>query len=91
MIWFVDYAQDRRRVILTKFTIQGDFVYRLSFQKPDTVDGYLGHIMQPTFHAENRYLYFDWWNTNQSGEDRHIKRSMKVRVREPQSAAQATK
>lgn len=91
MMWFVDYGQDRRRVILTKFTIQGDFVYRLSFEKPDAVGGYLGHIMQPTFHAENGYLYFEWWNTNQSGWSRHIKRSMKVRVREPQSAAQVTR
>lgn len=90
MIWFVDYGQDRQRVALTKFTIRGDFVYRLSFDKPDAPGGYLGGIMQPTFCAENGYLYFEWWNTNQSGWSRHIKRSMKVRLREPAPVAQAT-
>jgi hypothetical protein len=90
MMWFVDYGQNRQRVILTKFTIRGDFVYKLSFQKPDAPGGYLGGIMQPTFQVKNGYLYFEWWNTNQSGWNRHIKRSMKVRVREPQPVTQAT-
>lgn len=84
-LWFPDFSLDPRHVILTKFTIGGDFVYRLNFEKPHSPGGYLGHIMQRTFRAENGYLYFDWWNTNQSGWDRRIRRSLKVRVREPQS------
>jgi hypothetical protein len=82
-LWFVDYGQDRRLVFIAKFSIQGDFLYRLSFNKPDTPGGYLGGILQPTFRAEDGYLYFEWWNTEQSGWNRHIKRTMKVRVREP--------
>jgi len=87
MIWFVDYGQGRRHVSLTKFTTGGDFVYRLTFKKPDEPDEYAGGIMQPTFHAEDGYLYFEWWNTNQSGWSRHVKRSIKARVREPQANA----
>lgn len=88
-LWFVDFAADPRRVIFTKFTISGDLVYRISFAKPDTPGGYLGHIMQPTFRSENGFLYFEWWNTNQSGWSRHIKRSMKVRIREPEPSEKA--
>ena len=90
-LWFVDYGwADPRRVILTKFTHSGDLLYRLNFEKPDAPSGYPGHIMQPTFRSENGYLYFEWWNTDQSGWSRLIKRSMKVRVQEPQPSAQLT-
>jgi hypothetical protein len=85
-IWFTEYATDPRYVILTKFTVAGDFVYRIGFERPDTPSHYLGHIMQPTFREDDGYLYFEWWNTNQSGWDRHIKRAMKVRLHEPQPA-----
>ncbi|MBL0142948.1 MAG: hypothetical protein IPP91_12815 [Betaproteobacteria bacterium] len=82
-LWFVDYAQVPGHVILTKFTIAGEFVYRLKFEKPREPGPYDGHFMNPTFRAEDGYLYFEWWNTNQSGSDRHVKSSMKARVREP--------
>ena len=89
MMWFIEYGLDRKHVYLSKFTIQGNFIYRLSFEKPDEPYGYTGGILQPTFRAEDGYLYFEWWNTNQSGWNRDIKRAMKVRTREPLPLSQA--
>jgi len=91
-IWFQDYVIEKGRMVLTKFTAQGDFQYRISFEKPIEPYGFAGGIMLPTFRAQDGYLYFDWWNTNQSGWDRHVARSMQVRVKEPQvsSAANGT-
>jgi hypothetical protein len=86
-MWFVDSSQDRQRVILSKFTNQGDFIYRISFQKPDAPEGYQGDILWTKFHPEKGYLYFEWQNSYRSGVSEgakvHVKRSMKVRVREP--------
>lgn len=83
MLWFFDYAAERGKMILTKYTATGDLVYRISFDKPAPIYGFAGHIMTPTFKEEAGYLNFDWWDSNQSGPDRHIKRSMKVRLAEP--------
>jgi hypothetical protein len=85
-LWFFDYAAERGKVILTKYTAAGDLVYRISFDKPASIFGFAGHIMSPTFKEEAGYLNFDWWDSNQAGSDRHIKRSMKVRLAEPTRA-----
>ena len=82
VIWVLDYAAERGRVVIIKATFAGDVIYRISFECPATIR-YLGHIMFPTFKSENGYLYFEWWNTKQSGRNRHIARAMKVRLREP--------
>jgi hypothetical protein len=82
-IWFWDYVAERNRVVIMKLTLAGDLIYRISFEKPGGPWGYTGHIMTPTLKAENGYLYFEWWDTNQSGSDRHVKRAMKCRLREP--------
>ena len=84
-LWFFDYASERGKMILTKYTAAGDLAYRVSFDKPKPIEGYAGHIMSPTLREEAGYLYFDWWNTNQSGADRHIRRAMKVRLATPAS------
>ena len=86
-LWFVDYAVERERTVLTKFTIAGDFVYRVSFAKPDAPAAMRRRIAQSTFRAENGYLAFEWRNSNQSGRERHVTRIMKVRVREPEPPA----
>lgn len=82
-IWFEDYGSDLGRVVLTKFSAAGVFKYRISFQKPEEPRGFPGAIMAPTFSAREGYLYFDWWNTTQSGWNRQVVRSMQVRVKEP--------
>jgi hypothetical protein len=84
-LWFFDYAAERGKMILTKYTAAGDLAYRISFDKPAPIYGFDGHIMNPTFTAQAGYLNFDWWDTSQSGSDRHIKRSMKVRLAEPKA------
>jgi hypothetical protein len=86
-LWFFDYAAERGKMTLTKYTAAGDLVYRISFDKPAPIYGFAGHIMSPTFREEAGYLNFDWWDSNQAGSDRHIKRSMKVRLAEPGPAS----
>lgn len=86
VLWFFDYAAERGKMILTKYTAVGDLVYRISFDKPAPIYGFAGHIMSPTFKEEAGYLNFEWWDSNQAGNDRHIKRSMKVRLAEPKAA-----
>lgn len=86
-LWFFDSAAERGKVILTKYTAAGDLVYRISFDEPAPINGFAGDIMRPTFKEQAGYLNFDWWDSNRSGADRHIKRSMKVRLAEPRPAA----
>jgi len=83
-LWFVEYAAERGRVVITKFTTGGDPVYRLSFARPDEPGGAPGGIMQPSFRSSDGYLYFDWVNSSQAGRYRRVKRQMQVRVREPE-------
>jgi hypothetical protein len=82
-IWFLDYVIEKGRTTLTKYFTNGELAYRLSFEKPPEPYGYPGGILIPTFKSVDGYLQFEWWNTNQSGFDRHIKRSIKVRLQEP--------
>lgn len=82
-IWFFNYVAELGRMTIVKTTADGNILYRASFPKPDEVGGYLGAIMSPTLHAKDGYLYFEWRNSNQSGGDRRVKRSMKVRFAEP--------
>ena len=84
-LWFFDYAAERGKMILTKYTAAGDLIYRISFDKPAPMHGFAGHIMNPTFKEEAGNLNFDWWDSNQAGNDRHVKRSMKVRLAEPKA------
>jgi len=88
-IWFEDYGSEKGRMVLTKFSSAGVFQYRISFQEPKEPYGFPGAIMMPTFSAREGYLYFDWWNTTQSGWNRHVARSMQVRVKEPQGSSPA--
>lgn len=86
-IWFLDFGIVRGRVVIVKCTPQGEILYRASFATPPEPGGYIGTIMPPTLRARDGYLYFDWWNFRTSGPDHYIKRTMKVRFREPASAA----
>jgi len=40
--------------------------------------------MSPTFKLKDGYLFFDWWNQQQFVQDRRVKRTLKVRLREPE-------
>ncbi|MBX3646798.1 MAG: hypothetical protein KF853_05735 [Rhodocyclaceae bacterium] len=85
-IWFLDYVIEKGRTTLTKYSIDGDLVYRLSFEKPTEPYGYSGGILMTSFKATNGFLQFEWWNTKQSGYDRQVKRVMKIQLKEPVSS-----
>jgi hypothetical protein len=84
-LWLFDYATERGKVTLTKYSAAGDFAYRISFDKPASAYGFAGGIMLPTFKARDGYLSFDWCNSKQAGNDRHIKQVIKVRLVEPKA------
>lgn len=84
-VWDFDYVAERGRVVVAKYTPTGDLAYRISFAKPDEPDWYQGSLMQPTLKAENGFLFFEWWNLKNAGRDVHVKRSMKVKIKEPAS------
>ncbi|MBI3712434.1 MAG: hypothetical protein HY253_05655 [Burkholderiales bacterium] len=85
VLWFFDYSAEHGKTILTKYTVAGDLVYRISFDEPESIYGFSGHIMSPTFKEEAGFINFEWWNSTQSGYDRHIKRSMRVRLAVPEA------
>lgn len=82
-IWMMDYVAERGRMVLIKVSPAGEVIYRISFEKPNELMGFMGGIMSPTLKAKDGYVYFDWWNSNQSGGNRHVKRAMKIRFKEP--------
>lgn len=83
-LWFLDYVAEEGNVVITKYRINGDLAYRLSFKKPGLMPGYQGGIPISTFEAEDGYLRFEWWETNHSAsKGMEVKRVMKVRLKEP--------
>lgn len=84
-IWFKDYALDRGRTALTKYTPAGDLAYRLSFANPSAAEAESepGYVMERTFRSENGYLYFEWWNSGYHGTTVRVTRIVKARVKEP--------
>lgn len=86
-MWFTDYVGEDGMLILAKYSINGDMLYRIGFERPEAPKGFLGGIMYPTFKSADGYLYFEWWNSNGTTWERHVKQSLRVRLREPESIA----
>ena len=82
-LWFIEQGSGRARITITKYSSEGDFIYRAGFARPPGPEGFGGTIIMPTFRASAGYLYFDWWDIRQSGSQIQVKRSMKVRFKEP--------
>lgn len=82
-IWFVAHQEERGKMVITKFTIAGDLVYRISFRWPEPIQGFIGYISIPSLRSEAGYLYFDWQDFRNTANEWHIKRIFKMRLREP--------
>lgn len=82
-IWFVAHQEERGKMVVTKFTIAGDLVYRISFRWPEPIQGFIGYISIPSLRSEAGYLYFDWQDFRNTANEWHIKRIFKMRLREP--------
>lgn len=83
-VWFVTHQEEPGKIIVSKFTVSGDLVYRTSFHNPDGVAGYVGYIRTPSLRSEGGYLYFDWLDFRDINREWHIKRWLKMRMREPE-------
>jgi hypothetical protein len=87
-IWFVTHQEEPGKIIISKFTVTGDLVYRTSFRKPDPVAGFVGYIRTPSFRSQDGYLYFDWLDFRDTyrvmNHEWHIKRWLELRIREPE-------
>lgn len=81
-VWFVTHQEERGKMIISRFTINGDFVSRISFPKPEPIQGYVGYISIPSLRSEAGYLYFDWMDFRNMHQEWYIKRILKMRMRE---------
>ena len=84
-VWFVTHQEEPGKIVISKFTVTGDLVYRTSFRNPDQVEGFVSYIRIPSLRSEGGYLYFDWLDFRDINREWHIKRWLKMRMREPAS------
>jgi hypothetical protein len=82
-VWFITHMEEPGKIIITKYKITGDLVYRASFQNPDRVEGFVGYIRVPSLRSEAGYLYFDWLDFREIDHEWHIRRWLKMRMMEP--------
>lgn len=82
-VWFVTHQEEPGKIVITKFTVTGDLVFRTSFRNPDRIDGFVGYIRIPSLRTDGGYLYFDWLDFRDINREWHIKRWLKMRMQEP--------
>jgi len=82
-VWFVTHQEEPGKIVISKFRVTGDLVFRTSFRNPDRVDGFIGYIRVPSLRSEGGYLYFDWLDFRDINREWHIKRWLKMRMKEP--------
>lgn len=80
-VWFVTHLEEPGKIVISKFTVTGDMVYRTSFRKPEQVAGFSGDIRIPSLRSDGGYLYFDWLDFRNNNSGWHIKRWMKMRMK----------
>jgi|GEM_PF-3041590 len=83
-ILYYAHLELTNKMVITKYTDTGDMLYRISFQKPEEVKGFTGYIQTPTIRSEHGYLTFEWWHFRDYNKMWEVKRTLKVRLREPQ-------
>lgn len=82
-VWFVTHQEVPGQIVISKYTVTGDLVFRTSFRNPDRVEGFTGYIRIPSLRSEGGYLYFDWLDFRDINREWHIKRWLKMRMKEP--------
>lgn len=82
-VWFITHQEVPETIVISKFSVTGDLVFRSSFHNPDRVEGFVGYIRVPSLRSEGRYLYFDWLDFRNDYDQWHIKRWLKMRIKEP--------
>jgi len=82
-VWFISYDEGPGKNVISKFTVTGDLVFRIYFRNPDRIEGFVGSIRSPSLRSEGGYLYFDWLDFCDINREWHIKRWLKMRMREP--------
>lgn len=82
-VLFVTHQEEPGKIVISKFTVTGDLVFRTSFRNPERVDGFTGYIRVPSLRSEGGYLYFDWLDFRDINREWHIKRWLKMRMKEP--------
>ncbi|TNI88471.1 hypothetical protein CF120_15110 [Aeromonas allosaccharophila] len=83
-VWFLTHQEEPGKIVISKFTVTGDLVYRTSFRNPDRVEGFIGYIRVPSLRSRDGYLYFDWLDFRDINREWHIKRWLEMRMREPE-------
>jgi hypothetical protein len=82
-VWFITHQEVPGNIVISKFSVTGDLVFRTSFRNPDGIEGFVGYIRVPSLRSEGDYLYFDWLYFRNDYDQWHIKRWLKMRIKEP--------
>lgn len=82
-VWFISYDEGPGKNVISKFTVTGDLVFRIYFRNPNRIEGFVSSIRSPSLRSEGGYLYFDWLDFRDINREWHIKRWLKMRMREP--------
>lgn len=86
-VWFVTHQEEPGKMLISKYTISGDLTLRVSFLKPELLQGFVGYISIPSLRSEDDYLYFDWMDFRDINREWHIKRILKMRMQIPRPKA----
>lgn len=77
------------KMVVTKYTLDGNLLYRICFKKPEELKGFTGYINTPSLESKNGYLNFEWWHFTDGKDNKkhetvlNVKRIIKARIREP--------
>ncbi|THF62244.1 hypothetical protein [Pseudothauera rhizosphaerae] len=82
-VWFITHLEEPGKMVVSRYTIAGDLVSRISFRKPEKIGPFIGHIRAPSLHTKDGYMYFDWHDFQSNGRTWHIRRWLKMRMKEP--------
>lgn len=78
-IWNFDYGRMPGHVVVSKYDLEGNLKYRMAIAQPASHTT----IREPSFHAEEGTLDFEWWSGSHSGSSYNVTSVTRVKVREP--------
>ena len=88
-IWFVNHSNETPfQLAVTKYSRQGDLVYRIGIRMPESLVAPGPHYSQRSVASHDGYLYFDWVLFTQERGPKlepewHVRRILKLRAKEP--------
>lgn len=93
-VWFISWTELQGSTVISKYTLTGDLLYRVSFKNPNPIVGYTGHLRIPSLMSDAGYFYFEYeyiadrWNIEKQKEgvyqkDWYVRRVITMKFKEP--------